>query len=249
MAREGGSMEQLMNRVEFEEHHSRTWDYVARVGKIWEGIAEEQQAIRDGEGYKHLGYGTWDEYWSGQFGERTGWSSDTVLNWMRARKVKLSTPNVDVHVPLPTGPTAWTHLNRIEPEKRADFLKEYDEEIKPRLTEEGFDGIRAFREGIKDFKGERTVKDILGDGWDEDLPQPGLKPEQKVPTQLGSFHTFVYRLNPEAVVDAVQEMQTSPDLSGEIKTVDSLLAWLESYRDALVSRQATPLRAVKGGEK
>lgn len=97
---------QLMLQTEFEECHFRTGQHIARVGKLWEAIAEEQQAIIQGKGYTHLGYGTWVEYWNTEWKESSGWAAQTVSNWIKARNVKLGTPLGDVAQRQPSGATA-----------------------------------------------------------------------------------------------------------------------------------------------
>lgn len=235
-----------MDREEFEQHHSRTWDYVARVGKIWEGVAEEQQAIIAGRGYRLMGYSSHKEYWTAEFAEKSGWSFGTIDNWLKAYRVKRSTPNVDVGVPQPSGATAWYDMHQIDPDQRSDFLAKYEEEIKPRLRDEGLDGIRAFRAGIKDYKGERepVVRDVLKPEDMADLPSGEFDDFENWASRTSKLVGPIHRMQPQEVADACEKLYPEK-LDRHIAWADEVAQWYAAYRDELVARQRQGIRAVK----
>lgn len=157
---------QEMTREDFESRHAETGQLIARVGKIWEQVAERQQAIINGKGYLYIGYSTWAEYWSKEWQEASGWSPQTVSHWIAARNIKIETYNAFApegkmpgigdsgRDPL-QGWKNWKQLGEIkDPKDRADFLNRYDDEIKPELKSDGV-GANVFGEAVKEYKSGR----------------------------------------------------------------------------------------------
>ncbi len=212
-----------MNRVEFEEHHSRTWDYVARVGKVWEAIAEEQQAIIDGKGYRFLGYSSHQAYWNGEFAEKTGWGFTTIEAWLQARRIKAETPPRFESGYEPTGPTQWRQIRSIESEDRPEFLARYEEEFKPRV--QGM--ANQFREAVKEYKGEPVgVVDRLQEQGVEIADYPsGPTPEERAYTAASQLLSVAMDVTPEAAADSV-----SPGLAETVaKRYEALVPWTRRF--------------------
>lgn len=232
----------IMDREEFEERHSRTGQYIARVGKIWEHVAEEQQSIIDGKGYTHLGYATWAEYWNNEWKEASGWAPQTVKNWMMARRTKLETPSTGDGKYEPQSVEQWKDLTSIqELEQRNEFLERYEEEFKPQIPT----GMRApFREAIKEFKGERTAREVLSPSDMADLPDPELTASEKWVYEAGKIVAALRRLRPQEVAEDTYRLM--PDkLEWEIDAANQIIGWYEQYKQALQAQKNQGLRAVK----
>lgn len=209
-----------MTREEFEQHHARTWDYVARVGKIWEGIAGEQQAVIDGKGYRHLGYSSWTAYWDGEFKESTGWAHGTVEMWMVARRVKVATPN-PVHKVIESAPAKWADLGVIEePERRQEFLERY-EEFRP-------EGSRhPFREAIKEFRGERGAVEQLEEQGVVIPPYPdGPTPEQRAYDAVSRLRSVALDIQPE---NAARSIGHAGVARGVVQDYEFLIPWIRRF--------------------
>lgn len=228
-----------MSKEEFEQHHARTWNYVARVGKIWEGIAEEQQAIINGKGYTHLNYTSWQAYWDGEFLDETGWKSRAVEGWMYARRVKLQTPSTPGRAFEPSGAKHWEQLGSIkDPDQRLEFLENYAE-YKP--SEVGIS--HPFREAIKEFKGER-VRDVLKPEDMEDIPSGEFDRFENWASETSKLMGPIRRMSPSEVADACDRLYPEK-LDRHIDWADQVAHWYAAYRDELVSRQRAGIRAVK----
>lgn len=239
-----------MSKEAFEQHHARTWDYVARVGKVWEGIAEEQQTIIDGRGYRHLNYASHEAYWSAEFQENTGWSPTTIRNWMSARRSKLETqacmpkhPDPGLHTP--SGAWEWREIKSIpDPEDRVKFLTEYAD-LKPRLSDEGVPPNRQIREAIKEFRGDR-VRDVLSPPDMQGLPETKLTEEENWVFEAQKISSAIRRLSPENVAAEASNISSPEELAGYASTAEQIADWFTRYATELRERaEHRPLRAVR----
>lgn len=233
----------LMDRNEFEEHHARTGQWIARVGKIWEAVAEEQQAIIDGAGYKYLDYGSWSAYWTSEWEEASGWTYHTVRTWLKAKKVKdsMSRPT---HWE-PESAYQWGVLSRIPGEDRPEFLDRYKTELEPKIKSEG-ETRHVFQEAVKEFKGERepTVRETLSPGQMADLPSPRLNEAEKWVYQTGKISAALRTLDPEEVADHAYQFMPNK-LHWEVDEANKIIEWYEHYKQALQARRNQGLKAVK----
>lgn len=219
----------VMAQEEFEQHHSRTWDYVARVGKIWEAIAGEQQAIVDGRGYRYLGYASHEDYWNGEFAERSGWTYRAIKNWLSGRRVKLATVSTESRAGLyeDLGPTQWTHLQPLTPIQRSEFLDQYESTIKPKLQEEGVN-TRVFQEAVKEFRGERKTG-VIEQMHEEGVPildyPAGPTPEEEAYNAASQLLSVAMDVTPEAAADSV-----SPGLAQTTaQRYEALIPWTRRF--------------------
>lgn len=228
-----------MSKEEFEQRHTRTWDYVARVGKIWEEIAEEQQAIVDGKGYQHIRYDSHLAYWNGEFAEKTGWSFSAITAWMEARRIKLQTPERARPAYQPTGPDQWRRIRSLEPEERKEFLETYADDLKPK-------GSRyPLREAVKEFKGDRSpvVRDVLKPEDMADIPSGEFDRFEEWASRTSKLIGPIRRLGPSEVADAYERLYPE-HMDSEIDWADQIANWYAKYRDELVSRKRAGIHAV-----
>lgn len=228
----------MMTREEFEEHHVATGNYIARVGKIWEDVAGEQQAIVDGKGYRHLGYSSWVWYWDGEFAAESGWTPEAVRNWLKAKRVKDSTPLGADAQWEPSGPEQWRDLSQIkDPQERAEFIERYDE-FRPAAGTQ-----RAFREAVKDFKGEPTVKEALSPEDMADIPSGEFDRFENWASESSKIVASLRRMQPEEVADACERLYADK-LARHVDWADQIASWYAKYRDDLVARSRQGIRAV-----
>lgn len=212
----------VMTQEEFEQHHALTQEYVARVGRVWEAIAEEQQAIIDGKGYRYLGYQSWRAYWMGQFQGKTGWSHITVAGWLKAKRIK-DTTEVVRDSWAPTGPEQWKNLMALDtPEERADFLQEY-----PRLQAVQ-DSKQPFREAVKEFKAKRELG-VIERMHEEDVVVPpypsGPTPAEHAYKAASQLLSMAMDVMPETAADSI-----SPGLAQTIaRDYDVLVPWVRRF--------------------
>jgi hypothetical protein len=209
---------------EFQQHHTRTWDYVARIGKVWEAIAEEQQAIIDGKGYRHLGYSSHKEYWNTEFAKMTGWAWSTLDSWLVASRTKRATP---IAVDRDLTPARWNDLGGIkDPAERVEFLERYETELKPKLKEEGVDS-HVFREAIKEFKGERGVIDHIEEEGVVVPPYPsGPSPAQRAYDNVSRLRSVAMDVQPE---DAARSIGHSGVAAGVASDYEFLIPWVRRF--------------------
>lgn len=232
---------QIIERRWLEVYEERAHKALVMAERGWREFAEVMHQIKDSRSYIEAGYKHFAPYYRERWQPKVGRTVQTVYDTTTAMRVEEEVRQVRQDIVLPDDYRALKQLGAVE-----------SSEKKARIVEESLSEPGGFRENVyakvAEYKGERTIGEALGPDWDKDLPPAGLAPEQKVSTEVGALHTFLYRLNPEAVVDAYLAMGPSNDLGSEIAQVDSLVSWLGRYRDALVARQATPLRAVGGKE-
>lgn len=230
-----------MSATDFDERHYRTGQCIARVGKLWEQVAEEQQAIIDGQGYKHMNYDSWKEYWDTEWKEASGWTWKTIEHWMQARRIQSETPTPGTGGYTPRGADQWRELAPLAPEERTEFLNRY-EEFKPTVT----GGGHPFRAAIKEFKGERqpTVREVVPPEEMANLPSPDLSESEKWVFQPGKTQMALQRLDPDAVADDAHRL-LGTKVNHEVETINYIIDWYASYRQAILSRKNKGLRAVQ----
>lgn len=238
----------VMNRDEFEERHARTGQWIARVGKIWEAVAEEQQAIIDGKGYLYMGYSSWKDYWTKEWEGASGWTARTIEIWMQARRNKLSTPNVAGYGYEPESPEQWRNLGRIaDPEERIEFLGRYESEIRPQLKKEGASS-QIFREGVNRFLNEcgPTVADI-GEDMARQVARgeaPKIPIYREVNRSVRRLSSQIAGLDPQQTAQQLKQEQTETTLDWAVRDARELMEWLERYVAAIEHVDVVELRKV-----
>lgn len=244
--------ELLMTRDEFEERHSRTGFHIARVGKIWEAVAEEQQAIINGKGYRYLDYQTWADYWDNEWQEPSGWSHATISNWIKARNIKQETYNAlgaDTQLRIATSPEHWRNLGSIaDPEKRGEFLNRYEGEIKPALKAQGVSS-QIFREGVNRFlDGDPTIG-----GMAESIARSAAKgnvPEhfhsRTISKDIRNLRTHIMGYSAEVMAHEMRRDASDSDVGKMVQTIGEVIDWLGEFQGGLnKGATTTELRQVR----
>lgn len=236
---------EMMSREEFDTRHTRTGQHIARVEKVWEQIAEEQQVIIDGKGYLYMGYAAWSEYWDAEWKKASGWTWGTVEGWLKARRIKLGVEaSGGTAGYVPTGADQWKELAGLEPEERTEFLEQYPE-IKPTVS----GGGHPFREAIKQFKGERqpAVRNVLSESDVKEIPSSELSEEEDWAFRTQKTLARLRRMRPHDVAEVVVKHKDGTNLDPEIDAAKQISAWYEVYAQVLEDcrRSASQLKAIQ----
>lgn len=214
----------VMTEGQFRHHHALTWEYVARVNKVWEAIAEEQQAIVDGKGYQHLGYASHKAYWDSEFAERTGWKHRAIRQWMQARRIKMNTPAARARHFETTGPRDWAHLGKLEPKDRVEILENYDA-YRPTDWAGKQSGMEH---AIKAYQAQRDLGVIehMEAAGVEVPPYPsGLTAEEHAYNAVSQLLTVAMDVTPEAAADSI-----SPGLAQTVAPqYEALVPWIRRF--------------------
>lgn len=231
------------NRRWLEVFEERAHKALVMAERGWRDFATQMREIKQTESYKEAGYRHFLPYYRDRWQERAGRSAKTVeayiasLSSLEEMEAVLE-PDQDRVQRMP-GQTEARILRAgvPDPTERVEAWEHHLNTGRPTTGDRS-----ELRQSIKEYKGEPTVRDTLPTQEMEEVVPKALPEERQFFHRVYSIKGAVDRLDPAAVAAANADQDEMRD---QVEAVETIIAWLESYRNELKSVAAPGLRAVK----
>jgi hypothetical protein len=203
----------------------------------WREFAAALQEIKDTKAYLET-HDTWGEY----VRERWNKSGDTATRILNANRVLTQLHNTLLaeDLPAPSYNAAQILATVKDPEGQAQVWREFTESGEPMDRDRN-----ALRNKVREFKGESTVGQVISpEDLEEINRENALTPEEDFMFKILGEWQRLKKLDPEKVAE---ELYMEDDERGriELEAARKIIAWYESFTDALTKQRSQGLRAVE----
>lgn len=236
--------EQIIQRRWLEVFEERAHNALLKAESGWREFTEEMREIKRTEAYKEAGYRYFGPYYRERWEERTGKTFATVKTYFigldALEEFESAMAGDHVHQRMPGVQESRILRTALpDPADRVGAWQNHLDSGRPHTADRS-----ELRESIREYKGEPTVRDVLKPADMADVPRGEFDRFENWASETSKLVGPISRMAPDEVADACERLYPEK-IERHIAWADEIAQWYGAYRDELVARQRSGIRAVK----